>query len=81
MSWNGAHCSLTKAQVKGLLPPATCKDCVYWFRYAIGTQPENWYLPDERCGRCAIPRAQHLRMLTAMFCHSAQVGGADARKR
>jgi HEAT repeats len=54
VSWYGTHPRYSKRQVKSLLPPAACKQCVYWFRTVIGSHPDSWYQEFPVCPRCGI---------------------------
>jgi len=55
MSWYGQHSHISKTEMRALLPPGTCKRCVYWFRIAIDTPAVTWDLADP-CPRCGTPR-------------------------
>lgn len=53
--WYGTHPKLPKEIIKKLLPPASCKHCIYFFSVAIGSSPYEWSCKNEKCQRCGIP--------------------------
>ena len=63
MSWYGTHAKVSRDEIKRLLPPAACKQCIYWFRVVIGSSPEIWYREHDKCPRCGIPKWEILRSL------------------
>lgn len=66
MSWYGTHARRTKADVKRLLPPGSCKHGIYWFRVAIGSFSSCWYHKYHVCPRCGIPQWEILDKITAL---------------
>lgn len=63
MSWYGRHPQYSKNQIKSLLPPSACKQCVYWFRTVIGSSPESWHQDHVNCSRCGLPQWEILAKL------------------
>jgi hypothetical protein len=66
MSWYGAHPELSRDEVRRLLPPRSCKLCVYWFSVAL-SNPHSWALPD-KCPRCGIPQRELFENLAGIKC-------------
>ena len=64
MGWHGSHAWRTKAEVKKLLPPGACKQCVYWFRLFIGRSSDVWFKQYPICERCGIRKWDILDELT-----------------
>ena len=54
---------LSKAEMKLHLPPSACKQCVAWFRYAIGSSLDAWHQPYKNCPRCGIAQWETLAKL------------------
>src|ERR1043166_517549 len=65
-SWYGKHARRTKEDVKKMLPPAACKQCVYWFRLVIGSSSSAWHHDYSTCPRCGIPKWELLDKFTAI---------------
>ena len=63
MSWYGVHPRYSKEQIKALLPPPACKQCVYWFRVVLGSSPDTWHQPYPHCPRCGIQKWELLATL------------------
>lgn len=63
MSWYGTHPRYSKKEIASLLPPATCKNCIYWFRTVVGSTPDSWYQQYETCPRCGIAQWDILAQL------------------
>jgi len=55
MSWYGDHAKFSKAEVKQMLPPGSCKRCIYWFRVVLNSSKDSWEFTDS-CPRCGIDR-------------------------
>src|SRR5437763_16255524 len=73
MSWYGAHPELSRDEVKRLLPPRSCKLCVYWFRVALRNPHGSWALP-EKCPRCGIAQRELFENLTGIKCDRLSKG-------
>lgn len=55
MSWYGSHAIMTKADARALLPPRSCRRCVYLFRVMV-MYPRGWWLMG-KCDRCGVDRS------------------------
>ena len=65
MSWYGDHATISKAEVKQVLPPGACKRCVYWFRIVMSRGTGLWYFSDI-CTRCGIDMHAEFARLTGV---------------
>lgn len=63
MSWYGTHAEMTRNEAVRLLPPATCRRCVYYYRAVTHDNPTATVWSDgkksfTRCRRCGVDWAE-----------------------
>ena len=61
MSWYGSHAPLRQGTARQLLPPATCKRCIYFFRLSL--LPMFKFDLEGKCSRCGIDKNELQKLI------------------